>query len=305
MIAPNIKRRNKKLRNFLETLEGLAFSILPVVRFALFRLIPLVVGLAMAFLTMEYTFDITQGEFCGFTNFEIVLKDPLFWTSIKNTFILAIAWPISMAIALVCSVLLTRKLRGVNFFRTVYFLPFVCSLVAVTLMWNIIFDYNYGLVNQIIESIFGTRLNWKGDPFWFQVGLIIMIVWSSTGYKIIILTAALTTIDKAYYEAADLDGANGWQKFTKITLPAISPTMFFLLITGLINTLQEFTRSEIWSASGGPNNAGVTIVFYLYRQAFHYSNMGVASAVAWLLSILIVIITIINFVASKKWVKYD
>ena len=305
MIAPNIKTQSLKKKHMIENIEGLLFSILPVVRFALFRLIPLVVGLAMAFLTMEYTFSLAEGEFCGFDNFTTVLKDPLFWTSIKNTFILALAWPISMAIALMCSVLLSKKLRGINFFRTVYFLPFVCSLVAVTLMWNIIFDYNYGVVNQLIDGIFGKRLNWKGDPFWFQVGLIIMIVWSSTGYKIILLTAALTTIDRAYYEAADLDGANAWQKFTKITLPAISPTMFFLLITGLINTLQEFTRSEIWSSSGGPNNAGVTIVFYLYRQAFQYSNMGIASAVAWLLSILIVIITIINFVASKKWVKYD
>ena len=125
------------------------------------------------------------------------------------------------------------------------------------------------------------------------------------GYKIVILTAALTNVNRSYYEAASLDGANAWQKFVHVTMPAISPTVFYLAVTGLINVLQEFTRSQVWAPDGGPNGKGITIVFYLYREGFDYTNMGTASAVAWVLSIMIVLVTIANFALSKKWVKYD
>ena len=172
-------------------------------------------------------------------------------------------------------------------------------------MWKVLLDYNYGVINNLSELFFKLRINWSGDPRFYVPGLIIMAAWSSTGYKIILLTAALTTVNKTYYEAAELDGANAFQKIWHITFPAISPTIFFLFVTGMINVLQEFARSQVWSSSGGPNNAGLTIVFYLYREAFSYINMGKASAVAWLLSIAIIIITVINFATSKKWVKYD
>lgn len=302
----DIAIKSPKRKKLGRELEGFLFSFAPVLRFLLFGLVPLIAGLAMAFLTMEYTYDIAEGTFCGFDNFLYVL-DPAngFWKAVGNTLLMALAWPISMGIALLVSMLLTKDVKGKPFFRTVYFIPFVCSVVALTLMWNVLLDYNYGPINQLIENIFGTRINFRGDADWYIPGLILMMVWSTTGYKIVILTAALTTVNKTYYEAASLDGANAWQKFKNITLPAISPTMFFLLVTGIINVLQEFTRSQVWNTSGGPNGKGITIVFYLYREAFDYNNMGHASAVAWILSIMIVIVTIINFVVSKKWVKYD
>lgn len=302
----DIAIKSPKRRRIGRELEGFLFSFAPVLRFLLFGLVPLIVGLAMAFLTMEYTYDLADGTFCAFDNFIYVLNpDNGFWKAVGNTLLMALAWPISMAIALLVSMLLTKDIKGKPFFRTVYFIPFVCSVVALTLMWNVLLDYNYGPINQLLEDVFGTRINFRGDADWYIPGLILMMVWSTTGYKIVILTAALTTVNKTYYEAASLDGANAWQKFKNITLPAISPTMFFLLVTGIINVLQEFTRSQVWNAQGGPNGKGITIVFYLYREAFDYNNMGHASAVAWILSIMIVIVTIINFVVSKKWVKYD
>ena len=305
MIKADIASKAKKRKLVLQEVQGVAFSIAPVLRFLLFGFVPLLVGLAMAFFNMEYTYDIKPDAFIGFNNFKAVLTDSMFYNSISNTFILAISWPISLAFALLIAVLLTKNIKGKSFYRTIYFVPFVCSVVAVTLMWQVLLDANYGVVNDIINAIFKTKINFKGDPAWFQVGLIIMIIWSSTGYKIVILTAALTSVDKTYYEAAEIDGANAWKRFRHITIPAISPTIFFLLITGLINTLQEFTRSRIWSTTGGPNGKGLTIVFYLYREAFSYINMGTASAVAWLLSLMIALITALNFIMSKKWVHYD
>ena len=299
-----IKQKKKdKLRN----LQGFLFAFPPVFRFLIFGFIPLLLGLAMAFFSMKYTFSLFDESvfFCGFDNFVEVLKDPIFYKSILNTLLLALSWPISMIIALIVSIFLTKKVRGKGFFRVVYFLPFVCSVVATTLMWKVLLDYNYGVVNNLTEWMFNKRINWAGDPKYYMFGLIIMTVWSSTGYKIILLTAALTNVRKAYYEAAELDGANGFQKIWYITMPAISPTVFYLFVTGMINVLQEFARSQVWSSTGGPNNSGLTIVFYLYREAFNYINMGKASAVAWLLSIAIILITIVNFAASKKWVKYD
>ena len=302
LVISKSKKSNAARRN---NVEGFLFAVAPVLRFLVFGLAPLTLGLVMAFFSMQYTYDITECEFCGFDNFKEVLGDPVFWESIGNTFYIALSWVFSMVIAIVVAVFLSKKIKGKSFFRTVYFLPFVCSMVAITLMWQVLLDVNYGVINQIIEFFGGTRIDWKGDPDWYIPGLILMTVWSTTGYKIIILTAALTTVNKSYYEAADIDGANSWHKFWHVTIPAISPTIFYLFVTGLINVLQEFTRSQVWDQAGGPNGRGLTIVFYLYRSAFKYSNMGVASAVAWLLAILIIIITILNFVFSKKWVKYD
>ena len=302
IVKKKVSRWQKK-NNF----QGMCYASIPVIRFAIFGFVPLVFGLLMAFLHMEYTYDVSEGLSQGFTldNFRYVLDDAVFWQSIKNTFYLALAWPISMVIALLVSILLTKNIKGKPFYRTVYFIPFVCSLVAVTLMWNVILDYNYGVANNVLEWLTGTRINWKSDAKWYRFGLICMTVWSTTGYKIIILTAALTSVNKTLYEAAELDGANTWQKVTNITLPAISPTIFYLFVTGLIDVLQEFTRSQVWDRKGGPNNTGITMVFYLYREGFEYINMGTASAVAWILSIIILVITILNFVLSKKWVKYD
>lgn len=302
LVASKTKKSNVARR---DNIEGFFFAVAPVLRFLVFGLAPLTLGLVMAFFSMQYTYDITECEFCGFDNFKEVLNDPVFWESIGNTFYIALSWVFSMIIAIVVAVFLSKKIKGKSFFRTVYFLPFVCSMVAITLMWQVLLDLNYGVINEIIEFFGGARIDWKGDPDWYIPGLILMTVWSTTGYKIIILTAALTTVNKSYYEAASIDGANAWHKFWHVTIPAISPTIFYLFVTGLINVLQEFTRSQVWDQNGGPNGKGLTIVFYLYRNAFKYSNMGAASAVAWLLAILIIIITILNFALSKKWVKYD
>lgn len=291
-------KKRKKMKK--EEWIGILLAILPVVRFLLFGFVPMVLAFVMGFLDMS-SFSLQGAKFIGLDNFKDVLSDKMFWKSIGNTLYISISLPISIIIALVVSVLLTKNIKMKKLFRTVFFIPFVCSVVAITLMWRWLFDYNYGVFNQI----FNLDINWRSDPKWYIPGLIIMIVWSTTGYKVILLTASLTSVNNTLYEAADIDGANSWQKLWHITLPAISPTLFFLTITGTISILQEFSRSQVWDAYGGPNGKGITIVFYLYRRAFEYIEMGPASAVAWLLSIIIALITIVNFKVSDKWVRYD
>ena len=212
---------------------------------------------------------------------------------------------INIALALIVAFLLTKKIRGKKAFRTIYFIPYVCSVVAITVMWQWIFNTNYGLINGLFTPEGKEPIDWWGSADTFIPCLIIMGVWSGTGYGIILYGAALTNVNGALYEAAKIDGATPVQSFMHVTIPAISPTTFYLLITGIIGALQEFARPQIISGSGGPDNVGVTVVFYLYRNAFQYYQMGIASATAWLLAIIIVALTIFNFAISKLWVKYD
>lgn len=172
-------------------------------------------------------------------------------------------------------------------------------------MWQYIFNYSYGIISHILREAGKEPINWFGDAKTFIPSLIIMGVWSGTGYSIILLSAALTNVNGTLYEAAKVDGANAFQSFLHITIPAISPTLFYLVTTGLIGALQEFARPQIIAGDGGPNSVGVTVVFYLYRNAFEYGKMGIASATAWLLAIIIMLLTILNFVLSRLWVSYD
>lgn len=296
--------KTKRRRVSREGAAGFSLAFIPVLGYCIFSLVPMALAIAMAFMNIRgYSFD--GATFAGLDNFKDVLKDSLFWKSIVNTLYMAVSTFVNIILALLIAYLLTKNVKGKKAFRTIYFIPYVCSVVAITLMWQWIFNYNYGIVNRMITSAGGEAINWLGDSRYFIPTLLIISVWSGTGYGIILYGAALTNVNNSLYEAAKVDGANSFRSFFHITLPAISPTTFYLLITGLIGALQEFARPQILSGTGGPDNAGVTVVFYLYRRAFNYFEMGPASATAWLLAIFIVILTVINFAVSRLWVSYD
>jgi multiple sugar transport system permease protein len=296
--------QHKRRKVSKEGIAGFSLAFIPVLGYCLFSLIPMILAIAMAFMhIVGYSFE--GSYFVGFDNFKDVLSDSLFWKSIVNTLYMSVSTFINILLALVVAFLLTKNIKGKKVFRTIYFIPYVCSVVAITLMWQWIFNYNYGILNNLIASGGGERINWLGDARLFIPAIIIISVWSGTGYGIILYSAALTNVSTSLYEAAKVDGASSFKSFIHITLPAISPTTFYLLITGLIGALQEFARPQILSSSGGPDNAGVTVVFYLYRRAFSYYEMGPASATAWLLAIFILVLTVINFGVSKLWVNYD
>lgn len=303
--VPPVKRKKKAFNK--EEVAGTLLASIPLVGFCIFGLVPLVLAFLMAFLKMK-DFSIIGAEFVGFDNFKTVLDDPLFWKSIGNTFILGISVFISLFFALIIAYLLSKPIAGKKVFRMIYFIPYVCSVVAVTLMWKYMFNPAYGVINQILgRTAPGNQINWLGDKTYYRWAVIIMSVWSGMGYGIILFTAALTSVNNSMVEAAKIDGAGPVTIFWRVVFPAISPTTFYLVVMGVIGALQSFAVTNVLSSGGyGPDNAGLTVVYYLYSRVFAYvGKMGEASVSAWLLSLIILALTGIQFWGSKKWVSYD
>lgn len=303
MYLDNVYKK-KKRKVSREGLAGFTLSFAPVLGYLIFSMIPMVLAVFMSFMEIE-GYDIFDSSFVGFDNFKYVLQDEVFWDSIVTTLYMSLSTFVNIVLALLIAFLLTKNIKCKKMFRTIYFVPYVCSVAAITIMWKMIFNYPFGILNSIFHDDPVDGINWFGDERFFVPALLIMGVWSGTGYGIILFGAALTNVNSTLYEAAKVDGANSVKCFIHITVPAVSPTIFFLLVTGLIGALQEFARPQIIAADGGPGNAGLTVVFYLYQQGFTYYHMGRASATAWLLAIFIMILTVINFTVSKFWVSYD
>lgn len=309
-----------------EEVMGWIFTGIPILGFLLFGLIPLVLSIYISFnhfpglklqeqvdeFFPQLSYTIT---FMGFENFRMVLADPAFWKAVLNTLYVVFTTIASLALSVFISMMLYHCLKGKKFFQTVFFIPYVCSLVAVTFMWQLIFNADHGILNSAIIAFGGQAKNWiTYSATRFRLVMFVVMLWSGTGFNIILLSAALTNINKSCYEAADIDGAGMFVKFFRITLPAISPTIFYLLVTGIIGSLQEFTRFQIMlpgenSSVGGAN---ITIVYYLYNKLTSSSRLtndikgiGVASAVGWILALMIGLVTFANFKISKKWVSYD
>lgn len=295
-----VKRSNTKA---YETTCGWLMSCLPVIGFIVFGLIPMALAMYLGFCQMDF-YDLTTAEWVGFQNFSEVIHDTSFWKAGVNTLIYTLSVPICLVISLLVSFLLTKKVKGKKIFRTIYFIPYVCSIVAVAVMWKWIFNPTFGVLNGTLGLDF-EKFNWTGKANLFRIVVIVMSVWGGCGYSIILYSAALTNINPTLYEAAKMDGANAFQCFRHITLPGVSPTTFFLFITGLIGSLQSFAALHVLDSGGGPDGSGITIGFYLYNEAFSYFDVGQASASAWVLSIFIIMITIVQFKVSRKWVSYD
>lgn len=293
--------RSKRARN--EEICGTIMGALPVVSVLLFSVVPMALAIVMAFFDMRTPVSFNGAEFVLFDNFAEVFSDPNFGTAIVNTLVYSLTLPISLVLALFIAAALNATIKGTGIFRVILFLPFICSSVAIVFVWKWLFNTNYGVLN----SMLGTQVGWLDSPWMFRISLIVMMVWAQTGYKVILLSASLTSVNRAYYEAAELDGANRWQKFAHITVPAVSPTLFFLLVTGFISILQLFSEVQVMDPTGGQSidYAALTVVFYIYRQGFHYNAMGVAAAASWILTLIVLVVTVFNFKISKLWVKYD
>ena len=299
--------KNKK--NKREEILGTIFANIPLLGFFIFGFIPLLLSIYLSFNSFR-GLRLNSATFVGLDNFKAILQDELFYQALGNTVFVLIASIVSLVLSLVISALIATEVKGAKGFKVVYFVPYVCSMVAVTFMWKWIYDYNYGVLNStLIEwGWISEPINWLGSAEFYRVAMFILLVWGSMGFNIILLTAALTNVSKDLYEASEIDGATGLKKFFKITIPLISPTIFFLLVTGINGSLQEFTRFQVMTPDGGPEYQGLTVVFYLYRKLFNASggsDLGVATAMGWLIAILITVVTIINFRLQRKWVSYD
>jgi multiple sugar transport system permease protein len=279
------------------------FVALPMIGFALFMIYPIVFAV-IASMSKWTGINSLWGNMVGFKNYAKIFTDHKFWRSMANTIIYMIGIPIGMILGVSLAMALNRKLPLKRLLTTMYYVPVISSLVAVSILWAWVFNYDYGLLNTIYKAITGMHgPNWLGDETMVKVSLIIFMVWKGLGGTILLYLAGLQNIPRDYYEAAEIDGANGWQKFRNITIPLLSPITFYVLITSLIGGFQVFVEVQVMTPSGGPNYSSATVVYYLFEKAFTNGQLGYGCAVAVILAIIIFIITAINFWGQDKWVQ--
>jgi multiple sugar transport system permease protein len=234
-------------------------------------------------------------QFIGFRNFTRLVEDQRVWIALRNTAeYVAIVVPTQTVLALVLAVTLNSGIRGKNWWRILYFLPTVTSSAVLTLIFMWIYNTD-GLLNDFLATVGLPRYNWLGDPSVALKGIMIMNIWSTAPFYMVIYLAALQDIPQSLYEAAELDGANSWQQFIHVTIPLLQPVTFFVIAIGVIGTFQLFDQSYIFSGgTGGPNNATLTVVLLIYQAVFRNLQMGYAAAIAFLLAAVIIAITLIQ-----------
>ena len=301
--------RKTRKRLGKEEVQSILYANIPLFGFCFFGLIPLLLSLYLCFNSFK-GLRLHTAKFVAWENFSKILQDEMFWQSLGNTAFVLVAAVVALLLSLAVSALIATNVRGAKGFKAIYFVPYVCSLVAITFMWKWIYDYNYGVLNTTLMDWGWIQepISWLGSAEYYRTAMFVLLVWSSTGFNIILLTAALIGVPRELHEAAQIDGAGEFRRFFSITLPLISPTIFYLLIMGLIGALQEFIRFQVMTPDGGPEYQGMTVVFYLYRQLFNASggsDLGVASAMGWIIAVLISAVTILNFSLQRRWVNYD
>jgi multiple sugar transport system permease protein len=247
---------------------------------------------------------LTPPRFAGAANYARLWQNPEFWSALRTTVsyslgIVSLGTVTSLALALA----LNQALRGIKLFRTLFFLPVVASTVAVALLWRWLYAAQFGLFNYALSLVGIEGPDWLGDPRWALPAVILFSVWKVAGYNMVIFLAGLQGIPRQLYEQAAIDGANAWQRFRHVTLPLLSPTTFFVLVVGIIGSLQVFDQVFVMT-NGGPARSTVTLVFYVYENGFRLLSMGYAAAVSWILFLLILAATLVQWRLQRSWVHY-
>ena len=263
-----------------------------LVHLLVFSLGPIVFSLWLSF--HEWDLLSQDRPFVGLSNYRTLAADPEFLRSLGNTAIYVLFVPIGMAVALAIALLLNRRIPGVRALRAIFFLPYITSFVAISLVWRWMFQPDIGLLNGVLARIGLPAQPWLSSPATALPSLMLMSVWMYAGYMMIIFLAGLQSIPESLYESARIDGANAWQRFRHITLPMLQPTTLFLLVTMVIFMFQVFTAVYVMT-EGGPLHATDVIVYHIYRNAWEYLRMGYASAMAWVLFAIVFVITLVQF----------
>lgn len=276
---------------------GFLFILPPVIGFLLFTLYPALYSVYGSFTDWN---GLGQMNFIGLDNFRDILTDDFFYKSMYNTLFLMIGIPIGLVISLLLALGLNRKIPGTTTFRVIYYVPVISSLAAISILWQWAYNGDYGLVNQFLD-LFGIKgPNWLANTATVKPALIIMTIWKGLGYSMLLYLAALQSVSRSYYEAAELDGASGFKMFRHITWPMVKPVTFFLVVTNIIGGSQIFTEINIMTPTGGPEYSSATIVFYIWQKAFDNLQMGYASAMAVILGLFIFIVTLIQFKMNER-----
>lgn len=285
-----------------KNLVAYSFILPNLLGFAIFTLIPMVFSLVLAFMHWD---GANQISWVGLTNFQALLKDETFMIAMKNTlYYVAGTVPLTMLASLGLALLLNQPLVGRNIFRTIFFFPYVASLVAVAVVWNLLFFPSAGPVNEFLRAVgVMNPPRWAASVDWAMPTVILASVWKGMGYYMVIYLAALQGIPAILYEAAEIDGANAWQKFRYVTLPMLTPATFFISVMLTISSFKVFDLIMVMTG-GGPGRATNVLVIHTYNVAFKEFRFGYASAIAMVLFVLVLGITIIQFYMEKRWVSY-
>ncbi len=281
---------------------GIFFVTPWVIGFLIFTLGPVLASLGLSFMDYEL---ITAPTWRGLENYvELLSRDRLFGLSLYNTvYYTLFSVPLGLMAAFLLALLLNVKLPGMNIYRTVFYLPAVTSGVAVSLLWVWLFNPQFGLINHLLRSIGLPGPGWLVDEAWSKPAFILMSIWGVGGTAVIFL-AGLQGVPRSLYEAAEIDGANTWQRFRNVTVPMMTPVIFFNMIVGIIGSFQVFTSAYVMT-QGGPRESTLFYVLYLFRQGFKLLRMGYAASMAWILFIIIIILTLIQLRLSTRWVYYE
>lgn len=308
-VAQQRKRNgwSKKERHYVYL--GLAFASPWIIGFLVFTVYPFFGSLYFSLTDYDL---FSPPRWVGLDNYKQIIADSGFYKSLGNTFFMAfISVPITLTCSLLIALLLNTKVKGINYYRTIFYLPSLIPIVASALLWTWMLNPDFGLINMVLRSLGLPDPAWLLDPRYTKPSLILMSLWGS-GAGALIFLAALQGVPKQYYEAAQVDGANWWHRFWRITVPALSPIILFQLIMGLIGAFQIFTESYILAGGkvdggkslGGPDQSLLFYAVNLYQEAFVYLKMGYASALAWILFLIVLLITFVLLKTSGRWVYY-
>ncbi len=286
---------NLRSKDTVKRKDGISaiFFLTPtLIIFLTFILFPVIFSFYLSF--HEWNMFSSEATYIGLENYKRMFQSEEFWSVLKNTAIYTLGTvPLNMSLALLVAMALNKKIKGKKFLRTAFFAPVIISPVAAAVIWRWIYDPNYGLLNYSISFLGVDSINWLNDPTAAMFALIIMGVWKTFGINMVLFSAGLQGIPETYYEAAEIDGAGRWSKFWKITVPMLAPTTFFIMIMSMISSFQVFDLVYVLT-SGGPLGSTKVLVFFVYEYAFKFFEMGYASAAAYVLFAILIVLTMIQ-----------
>lgn len=303
-----MQQLTRRRRKYQDNAAAFLFLLPCMLGFILFMVIPVLASLGISFTEWNFLGGLKSMKWAGFDNFAKLIsgRDAWFRVSFWNTLIFAaVTVPIGLVLGLLLASVLNRGVYGSSVFRFIVFIPYISSIVASLIVWQVVFQPSYGPINSLLQSIgISNPPKWFVSVQWAFPLIMLFQIWQTLGYNIIVFYAGLKNISPDLYEAATMDGATAAQKFRHITVPMISPTTFFLSTMGLISSFKVFDAIKV-ATNGGPGKSTSVAAFYIYREAFENYRMGTASAAAWILFVIIFVITMIQLYGQRKWVTYE
>ncbi len=307
------KRMTRSISRRRETALGWAMALPPVIGFLIFTFAPLIISFVMSLNEFSrYSYSLADMTYCGFENYKAIFADPDLWKALGITLLLCLSIPFEIFFGLLIANLLRKPFFGRRVLRVIFFLPNICSIVALAFVWTYMYSpQEYGLFNRILALFGADPLRWTSDAKMFLVCIIVMTIWNVMGYDALMFQAQIGNINQSLYESADLDGANCVQKFFFITVPMATPMIFYLALIGIIGAMQSYARIDAMDIDPygmGPEDAGLTLVGYMMRaqeEPLAFGGLGISAATSFFLGIIIAVMTVINLKVSKKWVHYN